>query len=173
MAWIATPNPPLEDGEDELQLKVEFASYLARGQSAREAAYTVFRHDKDAAGNRYFGRALQAIAWQADPFVQEELERFRSPSQVEELLPTPDQVKLLAWEIANEVGVAAKDRIASLELFANLIGMQTKAAPVTNVNVDNRTQNVMAVPPDMSIEDAKAYFMKKQSLRLVGDARAA
>ena len=172
MAWITQPGPPLEAGEDELQLKVEFAGYLSRGKSAREAAYTVFRHDKDAAGNRYFGRALQAVAWEADPFVQEEIDRFRSPDEVPGLHPSDDEVDLEILEAARSAA-DPKAKATLYELYLNARGRSTKAAPVTNLNVDNRTQNVMAVPPDMSVEEAKQYFVRKQSLRLVGDARAA
>jgi hypothetical protein len=178
MAWpVATPQfpPPLELGEDELQLKLEFADYLARNPGkVREAAYMVFRHDRDAAGNRYFGRALQAMVWEADPVVQEEIERIRADIQTNpEGLPTPEQMQLLAWEIASNPVHQTKDRLQALELHANLRGINTKPAPVSNVNIDNRVQTVMAIPPDMSIDEWKRVSAERRALKQVGNVRAA
>jgi hypothetical protein len=178
MAWpVATPQfpPPLELGEDELQLKLEFAEYLARHPGkVREAAYMVFRHDRDAAGNRYFGRALQAMVWEADPIVQEEIERIRADMKTNpEGLPSELQIQLAAWQIATDPNEDAKDRLAAIKLHANLRGIQTEAAPVTNLNVDNRVQTVMAIPPEMSIDEWKRVSAERRALKQVGNVRAA
>lgn len=171
MAWQSVSGPPLTEGEDELSLKLEYASYRTQGKSSREAAYAVFRHDVDEKGMRYFGRALQAMSWESDPIVQEEIERQREPGEVEGLHPTPEQLDLEVLEFARSA-LDAKVRLGAYELYANLRGRSTKAAAVTNVNVDNRrTVNVLSVPQKMTVEEAQAAFAKRQAQKTIAHAR--
>lgn len=177
MAWpVANPQfpPSLNDDEDELNLKVEFAGYLARGASPREAAYTVFRNDFDTAGRRYYGRALQAEqSWTADPIVREEVERQRIDIQTNpENEPSNSEIFLLLWETAKEAKVAGKFKEVTdaAKILLEARGV-LKSGNQTNVNVDNRSVTYVAeeIPAAMTIEEWQAYSNAKRAQKKIAN----
>lgn len=180
MAWLSQTGPALREGEDELSLKSEFAKYLAQGQSARQAAYTLFRNDTDATGARDFSRALQAVGWESDPFVQETAEAFKIDfASNEDEEPTETELKQFLFETAKMARRDGKYKDAIDAIGKIMEARQMIGKSVTNVNVDNRqVHNVMAIPNEMSIEEAKLYYQQKQAAKqasqlISANARAA
>lgn len=163
MSWH-TSGPPIHEGEDERELKREFARFVvANPELESQAAYHVFNAPED------FGRAMQAQVWIHDPFVRTEMLRLKaSDEEVRIMLPTKEQ---LIKEVHDRAKSAEdKEAVNFYKLQAELCGYTTKA-PL----VDNRTINVLRVPTrDVTPED-DADFDKKfkaQQVQLVADARS-
>ncbi len=169
MSWEKTP-PPINEGEDELQLKLEYARLVARNERERfTAGYKLFT------GPENYGRALQAQAWFYDPFVQDEIARLREGGEESDGLPGVDNVKAEVLQLARSA-LDKKDAIAAYKLYLESEGAIQKG---TNVNIDNsdrRVVNVLKVPTrdvtPADDEDFNRRFYEQQN-KLIADARSA
>jgi hypothetical protein len=167
MSWERTP-PPINEGEDELQLKLEYARLVARNERERfTAGYKLFP------GAENYGRALQAQAWFYDPFVQDEIARLRD-GEDEDAKPSVDSVKGEVLQLARSA-MDKKDAIAAYKLYLEAEGAIQKG---TNVNIDNsdrRVVNVLKVPTrDITAEDDADFdrrFLAQQT-QLIANARS-
>jgi hypothetical protein len=167
MSWNREP-PVIFEWEDELQLKLQYAGIVARNPNAKlTAGYQVFP------GEENYGRAMQAQAWLSDPIVQEEISRLRDTGEAESLLPEVSSVKL---EILHRARGASddKDAAALYKLYLDSEGVLQKSA--MNVNIDNRTVNVLRVPARDTTPEDDADFDRRfylQQTRLIADAKSA
>jgi hypothetical protein len=168
MSWNTTP-PPIEEGEDELQLKLQYAAIVARNERERfTAGYKIFP------GADNYGRALQVQAWYYDPIVQDEISRLRSGDD-EDDKPSIDSVKA---EVLQQARAASdpKDKAALYKLYLEAEGAISKGN-TTNVqiNQDQRVVKVLRVPArDITPEDDADFderFYVQQN-RLIADARS-
>jgi hypothetical protein len=169
MSWDQTP-PPINEGEDELQLKLQYAAIVARNERERfTAGYKIFT------GPENYGRALQAQAWYFDPFVQDEITRLRAdgPDDI-----TDDEAKA-AFE--NEVlqkfrNAEPKEAAALGKLYADVKGWGGNRGTNININQDNRVVQVLKVPTrDVTAEDDADFERRfyEQQNRLIADAKSA
>lgn len=154
MAWDRQP-PQIFEGEDEFQLKLEYARVVARNPSeALLAGYQVFPGDEN------YGRAMQASAWLHDPFVQKQISILRETCEATSLLPDDAVVQL---EILQEARAAPdpKDKATLYKLYCESKGIIAKAGTNVNINQDNRVVNVLRVPRrDVTPEDDAAFERK-------------
>lgn len=168
MSWNTTP-PQINEGEDELQLKLQYAAMVARNERERHTAgYKLFP------GPENYGRALQAQAWYYDPIVQDEIARLREGSD-EDAKPPIDSVKA---EILQEARAALepKDKAALYKLYLESEGAIQKGNQTNvQINQDNRVVKVLRVPArDVTPEDDADFderFYAQQN-RLIADARS-
>lgn len=164
MTWDRTP-PPIEEGEDELQLKLEYARLVARNERERfTAGYKIF------AGPENYGRALQAQAWYYDPIVQDEIARLHNGNAEGDL-----DAELEA-EIHQRARAADdKDAVHYYKLLAEIRGKTGRGTNI-NINQDNRVVNVLKVPTrdvtPADDEDFNRRFYEQQN-RLIADAKSA
>jgi len=169
MSWERVP-PPIFEGEDELQLKLQYAGIVARNPNAKlTAGYTVFP------GQDNYGRAMQAQAWLSDPIVQEEIARIRD-GDPKAFVPEQDaKVEQVAWEIAEDRQVEPKDRIAALKLIADVRGMIQKGGTNVTIAQDNRVVHVLRVPArDVTPEDDADFDQRfyAQQTALIANAKS-
>lgn len=163
MSWKLI-GPPIHEGEDERELKREFARFVVANPDLEDqAGYHVFSAPED------FGRAMQAQVWLHDPLVRTEMLRLKSSDEeVRIMLPTKEQ---LIKEVHDRAKTADdKEAVNFYKLQAELCGFTTKA-PL----VDNRTINVLRVPTrDVTPEDDADFDVKfeAQQQKLVADARS-
>jgi hypothetical protein len=168
MSWNTTP-PPLEEGEDELQLKLQYAAMVARNERERfTAGYKIFP------GPENYGRALQVQAWYSDPFVQDEIARLRGGDEID-TKPSIDSVKAEVLQRAR----AAEDREATqlYKLYLESEGAIQKGNQTNvQINQDNRVVKVLRVPArDITPEDDADFEERfyKQQTQLIADAKSA
>lgn len=165
MAWNRE-QPPIFEGEDELQLKLQYAGIVARNPERRlTAGYEVFP------GPENYGRALQAQSWLYDPFVVAEVERLTGEEAVGEILPSKEAVAKEILDFARETH-DGKDKIGAFKLFAEVMG---HIAKVPSMVQDNRVINVLRVPTrDLTPEDDADFNARfyAQQTKLVADARS-
>jgi hypothetical protein len=163
MSWKLI-GPPIHEGEDERELKREFARFVVANPDLEDqAGYHVFPDPAD------YGRAMQAQIWVHDPLVRTEMLRLKgSEAEVRIMLPTKEQ---LIKEVHDRAKSAEdKEAVNFYKLQAELCGFTTKA-PL----VDNRTINVLRVPTrDVTPEDDADFDVKfeAQQTKLVRDARS-
>jgi hypothetical protein len=168
MSWERQP-PPIFEGEDELQLKLQYARLCAENPRGRlTAGYTIFP------GADNYGRALQCQAWFYDPFVQDEIQRLQT-DDAGELLPTDDELE--ADLIRTVEGTHdPKDKIAGFRLLFERRGMVSKGG--VNVKIDNsdrRVVNVLRVPSRIRTDEEREDFnrrFKDNQTKLIADARS-
>ena len=172
MAWNV-PNPikqstfVIREGEDEYDLKMQFAKIVARDPSkAMLAGYELFP------GTENYGRAMQAQAWLSDPVVVAQINHIVG-NDVTSLLPTEDDVKLATWNVAQE----AKDlkvKLSALELLSKQMGIlkgNSEGGGGGNVLIQNVIKLPNRVQGDQEEELFSARF-EAQQLKLVRDARS-
>lgn len=108
----------------EEEQKAAFAAFLLVDPSQPfEAALKLFPSDRER------GRACQVtFAWPDDPFVIEEMERLKSsPTYSNPDIPSKLDLIKSAKQLADNVNVAPKERIAALRLIAELQAFIVKA----------------------------------------------
>lgn len=165
MSW-QTP-PAILEGEDELQLKLEYARIVARNERERfTAGYKIFP------GPDNYGRALQAQYWYDDPIVQDEITRLRYNDSDDD----PDAE--LEAEIHQRARSAEdKDALGYYKLLAEMRG-KTGRGSQTNIQInnnDNRVVKVLRVPArDITPEDDQDFEDRfyAQQTKLIADARS-
>lgn len=162
MAWPA-PQFPLAPGEDLEELKLEFAALWAAKQHSRRIGYHLFP------GNDNVQRAWAAQNWYTDPTVIDEMERLQlSDSSVGSLLPSKEEVALEVLNLARQSRALEPDEaIKAYKLYAEIAGLIDRG---TNLNIDNRTQQIFVVPAEQTIEEFEGEF-REQQVRLLEDAR--
>lgn len=168
MSWEKTP-PPINEGEDELQLKLQYAAMVARNERERfTAGYKLFP------GPDNYGRALQAQAWFYDPFVQDEIARLREGGEDSDGLPAIESVKAEVLHLARST-IDKKDAIAAYKLYLECEGAIQRGTNVNIDNSDNRVVNVLKVPMrDVTPEDDADFdrrFLAQQT-KLIADAKS-
>ena len=176
MAWNASNSVvqtisafPFREGEDEYDLKMQFARIVARDRSQQASAgYKLFT------GPENYGRAMQAQAWLIDPVVQEAISRFAGENGDEPELRSKSEMLKLVEDIA--VATKASDPKTSLsatELWLKATGNLIPAGEGTGGNV--YVQNVIKLPNRVQGADEEALFearFEAQQLKLVRDARS-
>jgi hypothetical protein len=168
MSWNETP-PPINDDEDELQLKLQYAALVARNERERfTGGYKIFP------GADNYGRALQVQAWYFDPIVQDEISRLRAGEGEDD---EDDRVRQIKSEILQRARSADdREAVGFYKLCLEAEGAIGKGN-TTNVqiNQDNRVVKVLRVPArDITPED-NADFDERfyaQQTRLIADARS-
>lgn len=166
MGWN-TSGPPILEGEDERELKRQFAAFLVDNPTLQnEAGYSVFP------GSGNHGRAFQAnAAWPHDPFVRAEMRRLRGEGEAgDEAILLPSKTRLVQMVYERAAGADDKEALGFFKLAAEICGFVSKA-PL----VDNRTINVLRVPTrDVTPEDDADFDVKfeAQQTKLIADARA-
>lgn len=167
MSWTRE-TPPIFEGEDELQLKLQYAAIVARNPNAKlTAGYQVFP------GAENYGRALQAQAWLSDPIVQEEISRLVEGAEAVELLPDPSAVKLEVLQAARSA-TDPKAKEGLYKLYLDSVGALPKGAANVQIN-DNRVVNVLRVPTrDVTPEDDEDFDRRfyVQQNALIADAKS-
>lgn len=164
MSWEIQP-PPINEGEDELQLKLQYARMVARNPRERfTGGYKIFPGEHD------YGRALQVQAWYFDQIVQDEIGRLTVGDEDD------DPQEQFETEVMNRARQADdREAIGFYKLAAELKGYVQKGGTNINVNQDNRVVNVLRVPTrDITPED-DADFNEKfyaQQTKLIADARS-
>lgn len=165
MSW-ALQAPPLNEGEDEYELKLRYAAIIAANpNNYMNAGYKLFPGIENA------GRAMQCRAWLSDPIVQTEIERLGESGEVESVLPSKEQVAKEILDTARATNVT-KDRLDGFKLFGEFMGHISKGPAIVN---DNRVVNVLRVPTrDVTPEDDADFDTKfhAQQTRLIADARS-
>jgi hypothetical protein len=165
MSWHLQP-PPINEGEDEFALKMQYAEIVARDPSQRQlAGYAIFP------GAENYGRAMQASAWFYDPVVQAEIARLAGNGEAAALLPDEDAFAKKVLDRA-EQSLEDKDAFAGFRLYAELKGFVKKGPAVVN---DNRTINVLRVPTrDVTPEDDEDFERRfeAQQIELVANVRS-
>jgi hypothetical protein len=168
MSWTRE-TPPIFEGEDELQLKLQYAAIVARNPNAKlTAGYQVFP------GADNYGRALQAQAWLSDPIVQEEISRLVEGAEAVELLPDPSAVKLEVLQAARSA-TDPKAKEGLYKLYLDSVGALPKGGTNINVNQDNRVVQVLRVPTrDVTREDDEDFERRFyiQQNALIADAKS-
>lgn len=168
MSW-AHEKPAIFAGEDELQLKLQFAEMCARDWSNRHMhGYTLFP------GEQNYGRAMATQAWLNDPIVQAEVNRLRSvEGGVTGILPHDDE---FAKELLDEARQCTdkKDRLGFFKLYAECRGLISKGNVTVNNNNDNRVVKVLRVPERVTEDNRESWKtgFKERQMKLVADARA-
>lgn len=150
MSWTREP-PPIFEGEDELQLKLQYAAIVARNPNAKlTAGYQVFP------GSENYGRAMQAQAWLSDPIVQEEISRLTETGEAGSLLPPDEAIQLEVLQAARTAD-DDRDKATLYKLYMDSRGMIAKGG--NNVQItDNRVVNVLRVPTrDVTPEDDEDF----------------
>lgn len=166
MSWT-TAQPPIFVGEDERELKLQFAALLvAHSGNANEAAYALFK------GKENYGRAWAAAEhWPSDPIVALEVERLKEDGDVGEFLPSKEQFAKAMFDRGNQ---SRDDKVALgyYELFAKVLDYLPRNGQ-GDVNV-NLIQNVIEVPPRAREDelDALEGQWTEQQRKLVADARS-
>jgi hypothetical protein len=167
MAWDRQP-PPIFEGEDELQLKLQYARLCAANPRGRlTAGYTIFP------GADNYGRALQCQAWFYDPFVQDEIQRLQT-DDAGETLPSDDELEADLIRTL-EAAIDTKDKIAAFRLLFERRNMVSKGGTNINVNQDNRVVNVLRVPSRIRTDEEREEFnrrFKENQVNLIADARS-
>lgn len=163
MSWN-TQAPEIFDGEDELQLQLQYAAMVARNERERfTAGYKIFP------GPDNYGRALQVQAWYELPLVQDEIARLRSGEE-------GDQVSELEAEIHQRARRADdRDAIGFYKLLADIRGLIAKGGTNVNINQDNRVVNVLKVPTRDATPADDADFNERfyiQQNALIADAKS-
>lgn len=172
MAWNA-PNAivstvfAFREGEDEYDLKMQFAAIVARNPSqALMAGYVLFK------GTENYGRAMQAQSWLTDPMVREEIARLVGTEEVSLLLPSDAEVEKELWDTIKACN-DPKVKIGGLDLLSKIRGMQKGGdGPGGTTNI---IQNVIKLPNRVEGPDEEALFearFEAQQLKLVRDARS-
>ena len=167
MSWNETP-PPLFEGEDELQLKLQYATIVARNERERfTAGYKIFP------GPENYGRAIQVQAWYSDPIVQDEITRLRGEGLGG--LKAEDQQDAFAAEVLQRFRQADdKEAVGLGKLYADVKGWGGKGTNI-NINQDNRVVNVLKVPTrdvtPADDDDFNRRFYEQQN-RLIADAKS-
>lgn len=173
MAWnaptIVDNEFPLREGEDEYDLKMQFAAIVARDPSkALTAGYTLFNQ-----GPHDNGRAMQSQAWLVDPMVRERIAELVGSENVAVLLPSDAEIEKELWDAIR----GTKDtgmKIKGIDLMAQIRGMKKGAAEGlggSNVLI----QNVIKLPNRVQGPQEEALFearFEAQQLKLVRDARS-
>jgi hypothetical protein len=164
MSW-PVPDFPCRPGEDEYDLKLEFARLWAKAPHSQRIGYHLFP------GADNLQRAMIAQSWHKDPLVIDEYERLTTGSagaSVSDILPSKEQVAFEILEAARKC-TDADDKFKGYKLYADIAGYIEK--PGTNVHVDNRTQQVVfRVPATQSIEDFELELYEQQT-KLLEHAR--
>jgi hypothetical protein len=172
MTWTA-PNAivssgfVLREGEDEYDLKMQFAAIVAANpQQALMAGYVLFK------GPENYGRAMQAQQWLSDPIVQSEVARLAG-DHAPDLLPTEDQIKLATWNVAQQAS-DMRVKLQALELLSKQTGiLKTPGEGSGGGNV--LIQNVIKLPNRVENDRDEELFRARfeaQQLKLVRDARS-
>ena len=123
---------------DENEQKAAFAAFLLEDPSQPfVAALKLFPSDRER------GKACQiTFAWPNDPIVIEEMERIKSsPDYSNPDIPSKLDLIKSAKQLADNVNVAPKERIAALRLIAELQAFIVKA----EASNDNRRMPSMPV----------------------------
>lgn len=165
MTWNTVP-PPLFEGEDELQLKLQYARMVARNERERfTAGYKIF------AGPENYGRALQVQAWFYDEFVQDEIARLRVGDNDED--PKEQFIRSLEDRART---AKDSDAVKFLELAAEMRGWRNRGSGANiNINTDNRIVNVLKVPTRDATPADDADFNERfyiQQNALIADAKS-
>lgn len=167
MAWERQP-PPIFEGEDELQLKLQYARLCAENPRGRlTAGYSIFP------GADNYGRALQCQAWFYDPFVQDEIQRLQN-DDAGEMLPSDDALEADLIRTV-EGALDTKDKIAGFRLLFERRNMVSKGGTNVNINQDNRVVNVLRVPSRIRTDEEREDFnrrFKENQINLIADARS-
>lgn len=173
MAWTA-PNPivstgfVLREGEDEYDLKMQFARIVARDRSkAMMAGYELFK------GPDNYGRAMQAQLWLTDPVVQDEIARIVGPDNVVGLLRSKDEI----LKEIEDIAIAQKTLNPKLALDAWELRLKANGDMAGEQGTGNQTfiQNVIKLPNRVEGPQEEALFearFEAQQLKLVRDARS-
>jgi hypothetical protein len=175
MAWSASNSVVssiapfvFREGEDEYDLKMQFARIVARDRSqSATAGYKLFT------GPENYGRAMQAQAWLVDPVVQEAIARFAGENGDEpELRSKPEMLKIVE-DIAVSTKVSdPKTSLSAVELWMK--GTGNFVAPGEGGG-NTYIQNVIKLPNRVQGADEEALFearFEAQQLKLVRDARS-
>lgn len=163
---IAPESPIIRDGEDEVELKMQFAKIAFKlGDDWRQTGFQLFQ------GPSNYGRAMQCVCWINDELVQIEMQRLRE--NPEESLPSLADLKKRLWTIANDPKVKPNDQIKAIDSYAEIDGVTKRPA---NFNVGNTiTQNVLRVPAKPVTTEEQALYetrLEMSQLKLVNDARS-
>ncbi len=174
MAWSA-PNPvastgfTFREGEDEYDLKMQFAAIVARDRSkGLMAGYELFK------GPENYGRAMQAQLWLTDPTVQNEIARLIGPDGASSVLRTKDEI----LKEIEDIGFATKatdpkTSLAAFELRLKANGDMTTPGEGSGNTIN--IQNVIKLPHRIEGPQEEALFearFEAQQLKLVKDARS-
>ena len=119
------------------------------------------------------GRAL-AIAknWPTDAEVLAFRQKFLDEKGEEGLLPTKSDAAMLAWEMANDTGIEAKDRLKALELYGSMLGFVSKPVASVSNNQTNVINRVMIVKDTGTNEQWERKVIEQQrSLKELASAR--
>lgn len=167
MSW-AVAKPVIFEGEDELQLMLEFAQlYVRHSRDASAAAYELFP------GEDNYGRAWAAIEkWTHDPIVVREVNRLMRDEDIAVLFPSKDEFAKHLWDRSKQV-TDPKVELEYLTKFGEAVGYLQKNG--TNVAIQNNVvHNVIEVPQRIKAEDrpdAEARWADQQR-KLIADARS-
>lgn len=169
MSWGQTEPPPIFEGEDELQLKLEWAR-LTRGREAlfREAGYKVFP------GEANYGRAMQAYNWRHDPIVLAHWQMLAEAPQADNDDEEMQRIKRIAFEVMESPTASNGDKIKAAALLAEIKGAIKQGVNI-NTNIDNSTNNTLVVPADPMTEEEEEIAqirMEARQARLMKHARA-
>jgi hypothetical protein len=168
MAWSISSPPPIFEGEDELQLKLQFAKAIAgHPERIQTAGYEIFP------GEENYGRAMQCRAWANDPIVLREIERILEAPETNSKDELKQQIEDELLRIGRDSSVAVDMRLKSYEQVRDMNGWKTVGGNV-QLN-DNRVINVLRVPTrDVTPEDDADFDrrFKDNQMKLVTDARS-
>lgn len=142
---------------DVFSQKIQFAQHLHREpQNPFGAGQSVFPND--------IGSACKcALEWPKDQTVLDEIERLNAEVP-DEQIPTKVNAALVAWELANNRFIEAKDRILALRLFSEIANYMPDKTVNKNLKVDdNACKNVMLVPIRGDNEDWEKELLEQQA----------
>ncbi len=169
MAWSASSPPPIFEGEDELQLKLQFAKAIAgHPERIQTAGYEIFPGDEN------YGRAMQCRAWANDPIVLREIERILEAPETNSADVLKSQVQDELLRIGRDSVTPIDMRLKAYEQVRDMNGWKTVGGNNIQLN-DNRIVNVLRVPTrDMTAADDADFDkrFKAQQTQLVIDARS-
>lgn len=175
MSWAANKAVVSNDfsfreGEDEYDLKMQFAAIVARDPAqAMMAGYKLF--DK---GPADYGRAMQAQAWLTDPIVRERIAQLIGTDEVAVLLPSDAEVEKELWDTIRGTQDPSL-KIKGIDLMAQIRGMKKTAGDGPGGSLTAYIQNVIKLPNRVEGPDEDALFearFEAQQLKLVKDARS-
>ena|ERR1700761_392784 len=134
MSWSVSSPPPIFEGEDELQLKLQYARLIAgHPEKVETAGYIVFP------GDHNYGRAMQARAWRSDPIVIAEMERLGRGEGASEVLPSKAEFMAHLWNKGTS-GLDDRVNYKFLELLAKTAAFINDTGPsdgVVKIIVEN------------------------------------
>lgn len=172
MTWTA-PNAlasngfTFREGEDEYDLKMQFAAIVAKNpQQSAMAGYVLFK------GPDNYGRAMQAQAWLSDPIVQAEIARLAGDETLS-LLPTEEEIQLATWNVALSA-IDPKVKLQALELLSKQRGI-LKTPGDGGGGGNTFIKNVIKLPNRIEGDRDEELFRARfeaQQLKLVKDARS-